>query len=286
MEKEGITFKCNANVGVNVELNTLLRDYQSIVLAGGSTIPRDLPIPGRDAKGVHFAMDFLKQQNKRVANISFDAEPILAQGKDVVVIGGGDTGSDCIGTSNRQGAKSVFQFEIMPMPGNQRTPNMPWPTYPTLLKVTTSHEEGADRAWSVNTKEFIKDEQGNLKALKIVNVEWEIDATGRPVNFKEVPGSEREIPCQLVLLAMGFLHPQKEGLIEKLGVDLDNRGNVKAEEGKYQTNIAKIFAAGDMRRGQSLVVWAISEGRETARKVDEYLMGHSKLETKDGIPFA
>jgi len=286
MEKEGIVFKCNSNVGVNVELNTLLRDYQSIVLAGGSTVPRDLNIPGRDAKGVHFAMDFLKQQNKRVANIGFDTEAILAQGKDVVVIGGGDTGSDCIGTSNRQGAKSVFQFEIMPMPGNQRTTNMPWPTFPTLLKVTTSHEEGAERAWSVNTKEFIKDEHGNLKALKIVNVEWEIDAVGRPVNFKEVAGTEREIPCQLVLLAMGFLHPQKEGLIEKLGVELDNRGNVKAEEGKYQTNIAKIFAAGDMRRGQSLVVWAISEGRETARKVDEYLMGHSKLETKDGIPFA
>jgi glutamate synthase (NADPH/NADH) small chain len=286
MEKEGIVFKCNSNVGVNVELNTLLRDYQSIVLAGGSTIPRDLNIPGRDAKGVHFAMDFLKQQNKRVANIGFDTEAILAQGKDVVVIGGGDTGSDCIGTSNRQGAKSVFQFEIMPMPGNQRTTNMPWPTFPTLLKVTTSHEEGAERAWSVNTKEFMKDEHGNLKALKIVNVEWEIDAVGRPVNFKEVAGTEREIPCQLVLLAMGFLHPQKEGLIEKLGVELDNRGNVKAEEGKYQTNIAKIFAAGDMRRGQSLVVWAISEGRETARKVDEYLMGHSKLETKDGIPFA
>jgi len=286
MEKEGIEFKCNANVGVNVELNTLLRDFQSIVLAGGSTIPRDLPVPGRSAKGIHFAMDFLKQQNKRVRNFSVDQEAILATGKDVIVIGGGDTGSDCIGTSNRQGARSVMQFEIMPMPAQSRTEHMPWPTYPMLLKVTSSHEEGAQRAWGVNTKEYISDENGNLKALRVVDVEWQIDAYGRPGNFNEIAGTERELPCQLVLLAMGFLHPQKEGLIEKLGVELDNRGNVKAEEGKYQTNIAKIFAAGDMRRGQSLVVWAISEGREAARKVDEYLMGTSRLATKDGIPYA
>ncbi|MDR6782271.1 glutamate synthase (NADPH/NADH) small chain [Pedobacter africanus] len=286
MEKEGIVFKCNANVGVNVELNTLLRDYQSIILAGGSTIPRDLPALGRDAKGVHFAMDFLKQQNKRVRGFAVEGEDILATGKDVIVIGGGDTGSDCIGTSNRQGAKSVTQFEIMPMPASARTSNMPWPTYPMLLKVTTSHEEGCERGWGVNTKEFIKDEQGNLKAVKVVDVEWDIDPSGRPLNFKEKPGTERDLPCQLVLLAMGFLHPQKEGLIEKLGVETDNRGNVKAEEGKYQTNIAKIFAAGDMRRGQSLVVWAISEGREAARKVDQYLMGHSSLPSKDGIPYA
>lgn len=286
MEKEGIVFKCNSNVGVNVELNTLLRDYQSIVLAGGSTIPRDLPAPGRDAKGIHFAMDFLKQQNKRVKNFAVTDAAILATGKDVIVIGGGDTGSDCIGTSNRQGAKSVTQFEIMPMPSQSRTSNMPWPTYPMLLKVTSSHEEGCERGWGVNTKEFIKDENGNLKAVKVVDVEWEIDPSGRPVNFKEKAGTERELPCQLVLLAMGFLYPQKEGLLEKLGIELDNRGNVKAEEGKYQTNIAKIFAAGDMRRGQSLVVWAISEGREAARKVDQYLMGHSSLPSKDGIPYA
>jgi len=286
MEKEGIVFKCNSNVGVNVELSTLLREYQSIVLAGGSTIPRDLNIRGRAAKGVHYAMDFLKQQNKRVRNFSFDGEAITATGKDVIVIGGGDTGSDCIGTSNRQGARSVMQFEIMPMPTTQRTSNMPWPTYPTLLKVTSSHEEGCERAWGVNSKEFILDESGQLKGLLVVDVQWDIDPTGRPLNFKEIPGTERELPCQLVLLAMGFLHPQKEGLLEKLGVELDARGNVKAEEGKYQTNIAKIFAAGDMRRGQSLVVWAISEGREAARKVDEYLMGYSRLATKDGIPYA
>ena len=286
LEKEGIVFKCNANVGVNVELNTLLREYQSIVLAGGSTIPRDLPAPGRSAKGVHFAMDFLKQQNKRNRNFSVNQEDIFATGKDVIVIGGGDTGSDCIGTSNRQGARSVTQFEIMPTPPKSRTEHMPWPQYPMLLKVTSSHEEGCERGWGVNTKEFIQDEFGNLKALRVVDVEWDIDRTGRPLNFAEVAGTERELPCQLVLLAMGFMHPQKEGLLEKLGVELDARGNVKAEEGKFQTNIAKIFAAGDMRRGQSLVVWAISEGREAARKVDEYLMGHSKLATKDGIAYA
>ena len=264
----------------------MLRDFNAIVLAGGSTIPRDLPIPGREAKGVHYSMDFLKQQNKRVANRYVLSENIMATGKNVIVIGGGDTGSDCIGTSNRHGAKSVTQFEIMPMPPQTRTEHMPWPNYPMLLKHTSSHEEGAQRAWSVNTKNFIADEDGNLKALKVVDVEWEIDANGRPVTFKEVAGSERDLPCELVLLAMGFLHPQKEGLIEKLGIELDNRGNVKASEQTYQTNIAKIFAAGDVRRGQSLVVWAISEGREAARKVDEYLMGKTKLASRDAVAYA
>ncbi|UKT65465.1 glutamate synthase subunit beta [Pedobacter mucosus] len=286
MKEEGIIFRCNANVGENVEISTLLRDYNAVVLAGGSTIPRDLPIDGRSAKGVHYAMDFLKQQNKRVANREVLVEEIMATGKNVIVIGGGDTGSDCIGTSNRHGAASVTQFEIMPMPPQIRSNNMPWPTYPMLLKNTSSHEEGAKRAWSVNTKNFIADENGNLKALKVVDVEWEIDAMGRPVSFKEVAGTERDLPCELVLLAMGFLHPQKEGLIEKLGIELDNRGNVKASEFSYQTNIAKIFAAGDIRRGQSLVVWAISEGREAARKVDEYLMGSTKLASRDMVAYA
>jgi len=286
MKEEGIIFRCNANVGENIEISTLLRDFNAIVLAGGSTIPRDLPIPGREAKGVHFAMDFLKQQNKRVADRKFDVEDILASGKNVIVIGGGDTGSDCIGTSNRHGAKSVTQFEIMPMPPQVRNEHMPWPNYPMLLKNTSSHEEGAKRAWSVNTKNFIADENGKLTALKVVDVEWEIDANGRPLSFKEVAGTERDLPCELVLLAMGFLHPQKEGLIEKLGIELDNRGNVKASEHTYQTNIAKIFAAGDVRRGQSLVVWAISEGREAARKVDEYLMGTTKLASRDAVAYA
>jgi glutamate synthase (NADPH/NADH) small chain len=286
MKEEGIVFKCNANVGENVELSTLLRDFQSIVLAGGSTIPRDLPLPGREAKGVHFAMDFLKQQNKRVSNFDIDGEEIIATGKNVIVIGGGDTGSDCIGTSNRQGAKSVTQFEILPTPPEVRVDHMPWPTYPMLLKVTSSHEEGVSRNWAVNTKKFTADEKGNLKSLTVVTVEWEIDANGRPVGFKEVEGTEKVYECELVLLAMGFLYPQKQGLLEKLGVELDVRGNVKASEVDYLTNIPKIFVAGDMRRGQSLVVWAISEGREAARKVDEYLMGYSKLPSKDAIAYA
>lgn len=281
LEEEGITFQCNANVGVNVAINDLLREYHAIVLAGGSTIPRDLPISGRQFDGVHYAMEFLKQQNKRVSERNVEEKDILAQGLDVVVIGGGDTGSDCVGTSNRHGANSVTQFELLPQPPAERAGYMPWPTYPMLLKTTTSHEEGVDRKWAIATKEFIGDENGKLKALKIVDLQWTSGQDGRPASFTEVPGSEREIPCQLALLAMGFLHPQKEGLINQLEVELDERGNVKASEKQYQTSIPKIFTAGDMRRGQSLVVWAISEGRECARKVDEYLMGYSFLESKD-----
>lgn len=281
MEQEGVMFKCNSNVGVNVSINDLLREFHAIVLAGGSTVPRNLPIPGRELKGVYFAMEFLKQQNKRVASLPFEEESLLATAKNVVVIGGGDTGSDCVGTSNRHGAKTVTQFELLPKPPVGRTENMPWPTYPMTLKITSSHEEGADRYWAVATKSFIGDENGNLKGLKIVDLEWTITEDGRPAKFVEKAGSEREIPCELALLAMGFVHPQHEGLINQLGVELDERGNVKATEQAFQTNIHKIFTAGDMRRGQSLVVWAISEGRECARKVDEYLMGHSLLETKD-----
>lgn len=286
MVEEGIEFKCNANVGENIELSTLLREYQALVLAGGSTIPRDLNLPGRELEGIYPAMDFLKQQNKRVGGRSIEGKELKATGKNVIVIGGGDTGSDCIGTSNRHGAKSVTQFEIMPMPPQSRTEHMPWPQYPMLLKVTSSHEEGAHRNWAVNTQKFNADENGNLKSLSVIEVQWEIDANGRALGFKEIPGTEKEYPCELVLLAMGFLHPQKQGLLEKLGVELDERGNVKAVEGNFQTNIPKVFAAGDMRRGQSLVVWAISEGRETARKVDEYLMGYSKLPSKDAVAYA
>lgn len=281
MEEEGVIFKCNANVGVDVSINNLLREYNAIVLAGGSTIPRDLSVEGRELKGVHFAMEFLKQQNKRVSNKPFSEEPILATGKHVVVIGGGDTGSDCVGTSNRQGAASVTQFELMPKPPEQRTPNMPWPQYPMLLKTTTSHEEGANRQWAVATKKFIGNENGELVKLLIVDLEWKIGADGRAVGFEEIKGSEREIPCNLAFLAMGFLHAQQEGLVKQLEVELDERGNIRASEKNYQTNIQKVFTAGDMRRGQSLVVWAISEGRECARKVDEYLMGATILESKD-----
>jgi glutamate synthase (NADPH/NADH) small chain len=294
MEEEGITFKCHANVGVNVSINDLLREFNAIVLAGGSTTPRNLFIPGRELDGVHFAMDFLKQNNKRVAGKDILAhadiesnilnEELLATGKNVVVIGGGDTGSDCVGTSNRHGATSVTQFELMPKPPEDRTPFMPWPTYPMILKTTSSHEEGAARHWAVATKEFIGDENGKLKGLKIVDLEWKI-VDGRPAQFVEVAGSEKEISCELALLAMGFVHPQHIGFINDLGVGLDERGNVKATEKNYATNISKTFAAGDMRRGQSLVVWAISEGRECARKVDEFLNNNnlSVLESKDSI---
>ena len=281
MKEEGVEIKCNANVGVNISINDLLREYHAIVLAGGSTIPRDLNIPGRELKGIHFAMDFLKQQNKRVSDKEIGNEAIVATGKNVVVIGGGDTGSDCVGTSNRQKALSVTQFELMPMPPKSRTPFMPWPTYPMILKTTSSHEEGADRHWAIGTKEFVGDENGNLKALKIVDLQWKFTEENKPAKFVEVPGSESEISYERAFLAMGFLHPQHEGLLNQLDIELDERGNVKASEKEFHTNISKIFAAGDMRRGQSLVVWAISEGRECARKVDEYLMGHSLLPSKD-----
>ncbi|NLR64935.1 glutamate synthase subunit beta [Chitinophaga varians] len=281
MEEEGVTFQCNANVGVNVSTNDLLREYNAIVLAGGSTIPRDLGITGRELKGVHYAMDFLKQQNKRVSNLPVDGHDILATGKNVVVIGGGDTGSDCVGTSNRHGAISVTQLELLPKPPGERTDFMPWPTYPMVLKTSSSHEEGADRQWAIATKAFIGDDNGHLKALRIVDIQWTLSADGRPAKFTEVPGSERDIPCELALLAMGFVHPQHTGMLEQLEVEKDERGNVKATEKDYLTSIPKVFTAGDMRRGQSLVVWAISEGRECARKVDEFLMGSSQLESKD-----
>src|SRR5689334_16784798 len=292
MEEEGIVFKCNANVGVNISINDLLREYHAVVLAGGSTSPRDLDIPGRELKGVYFAMQFLKQQNKRNAGIdplanaaiesNIFSENLLATNKNVVVIGGGDTGSDCVGTSNRHKAKSVTQFELLPKPPADRNEFMPWPTFPMILKTSTSHEEGANRHWAIATKEFIGDKKGNLKALKVVDLEWKVTDDGRPAHFEEKPGSERELPCELALLAMGFVHPQHEGLLNELGVDLDSRGNVRATEKEYKTSINKVFVAGDMRRGQSLVVWAISEGRECARKVDEFLNeGVSFLESKD-----
>ena len=292
MEEEGIQFRCHANVGVNININDVLREFNAIILAGGSTVPRDLNVPGRELKGVYFAMEFLKQNNKRVAGINFLnhsaiesnilSEEVLATEKNVVVIGGGDTGSDCVGTSNRHGAKTVTQFELLPQPPLERTAVMPWPTYPILLKTTSSHEEGAIRNWAVATKEFIGDGKGNLVAIKIVDLEWKKE-NDQPSSFVEVVGSEREIPCELALLAMGFLHPEHNGLLNDLDLDFDNRGNVKASDKHYQTNISKIFTAGDMRRGQSLVVWAISEGRECARKVDEFLNNGqpSILEAKD-----
>ncbi|MCB0654231.1 MAG: glutamate synthase subunit beta [Saprospiraceae bacterium] len=278
----GIRFETNADVGRNVDPQMLLNDFDAIILCGGSTIPRDLDMPGRELKGVHFAMDFLAQNNKRVAGDTIpESEVIHAAGKHVVVIGGGDTGSDCVGTSNRHGAASVTQIELLPKPPTERGPNN-WPNWPTILRTSTSHEEGCERQWSIFTKTFIDDGAGNVKAIEIVDIVWERDpVTGAP--FTEVPGTVRQIPCDLALLAIGFMHPKQDGVLQQMGIDLSDRGNVKADEKNYQTNIEKVFTAGDMRRGQSLVVWAISEGREAARAVDIYLMGESMLETKGEV---
>lgn len=277
MKEEGVKFQVNANVGVNVHLKKLQEEFDAIMLCGGSTVPRDLPIPGRNLKGVHFAMDFLTQQNQRVSDKKIRTEEIWATEKNVVVIGGGDTGSDCVGTSNRHKARSVTQIEILTKPPTDRTPAMPWPNWPMILRTSSSHEEGCDRRWSIVTKEFVGDGKGNLKGLKIIDVEWKVK-DGKSI-FEEVKDSEREIPCELALLAMGFLHPQRQGLLQQLGVDLDERGNVRCSN--YHTSVEGVFSAGDMRRGQSLVVWAISEGREAARAVDEYLSGISLLEAKE-----
>ncbi len=278
MIEEGVRFQTKINVGETLSVEQLKEEFDAVLLCGGSTIPRDLPISGRDLKGVYYAMDFLTQQNLRVAGKKVLSEEVWATGKNVVVIGGGDTGSDCVGTSNRHGAKSVTQIEILNKPPKDRNESMPWPSWPMILRTSTSHEEGCERQWSIVTKEFISDEQGKLKALKISEVEVKRES-GKAPSFVEIPGSEKLIPCELALLAMGFLHPQHNGLLDQLGVDYDERGNVKAT--RYQTSVEGIFAAGDLRRGQSLVVWAISEGREAAIAVDKFLTGQSVLESKE-----
>ncbi|MCK8490306.1 MULTISPECIES: glutamate synthase subunit beta [Spirosoma] len=286
MEAEGITFKTGVDVGVDVKAQDLMDQFDLVMLTGGSTVPRDLPIPGRDLKGVYPAMEFLSQQNKRNASLPVQVDhrgvpyadgELLATDKNVVVIGGGDTGSDCVGTSNRHGAASITQIELMPMPPKERATSTPWPNWPMMLRTSTSHEEGCERYWSINTKAFIGDENGNLKALRLVDLEWK-NENGR-MQMVEQPGSERDIPCELALLAAGFLHPQHNGLLDDLGVEYDERGNVKATNYQTTTN-PRVFTAGDMRRGQSLVVWAISEGREAARAADCYLMGETLLEGK------
>jgi glutamate synthase (NADPH/NADH) small chain len=278
MEQCGIEFRCQANVGFNVKVKDLTDQYDAIVLTGGSTIPRDLPIPGREATGVYFAMDFLEKSNKYVDNGLQTLPDIYVKGKNVVVIGGGDTGADCVGTSNRQGASSVTQIELLSKPGNTRTDKDPWPLWPMTLRTSTSHEEGCQREWSIQTKRFIKNEDGYLIGLELVDIEWGFDdATGK-YGFKELTDTTRILPCDVVFIAAGFLYPQKEGMIEQLGIELDARGNVATHN--FQTNIPNIFAAGDMRRGQSLVVWAIHEGREAARAVDSFLSGKSHLEGK------
>ena len=283
MEEDGIVFRCNVEIGRDLSAEDLTRDFDAVVLAGGASVPRDLPIPGRELPGIHFAMDYLTQHNRRVSELPLTDEPLVALGQHVVVIGGGDTGSDCVGTANRQGATSVTQFELLAQPPRERTAHMPWPNYPMVLKTTSSHEEGCQRYWGVNTKAFLADDEGHLRALLTHEVTWETDVMGRPLRFEAVPDSEREIPCQRVLLAMGFTGPRPTGLLAELGVALDERGNVCAAERSYQTSRPNVFAAGDMRRGQSLVVWAISEGREAARQVDVFLTGTTALPSKDAV---
>ncbi|HEX6513761.1 MAG TPA: glutamate synthase subunit beta [Chloroflexota bacterium] len=275
MKAEGVIFECGVHVGMNFPTEGLTKDFDAALLCGGSTWPRDLPVPGRELKGIHFAMEFLPQQNRRVSGLEEIAEPILATGKKVVILGGGDTGADCLGTCHRQKAAEVYQFELLPKPPEDRTPDMPWPNWPMILRSSTSHEEGGIRDWSINTKSFSGDEQGNLKKLHGVRLEWVPGEDGRP-RMTEIAGSEFELDCHLVLLALGFLGPEKPGMISDLGLELDPRGNVKVDE-NYMSSKPGVFSAGDMRRGQSLVVWAIWEGREAARGVDKYLMGETAL---------
>lgn len=276
MRQEGITFLTKINVGKDVSANELKKQFDAIVLCGGAEQPRDLNVPGRELNGVHFAMEFLTQQNRRNRNLSFSDQPITAKGKNVVILGGGDTGSDCLGTSHRQQAKSVKQFELMPEPPKQRTPTNPWPQWAFTKKISTSHEEGVEQEFCVLTKK-LTGENGQVRKLHAVRLEFgpKDPMTGRS-EMKEIPNSEFEIEADLVLLAMGFLGPVKNGLLEELGVELNQRGNVIADDNKM-TNIPGVFTAGDMCRGQSLVVWAIQEGRAAARGVDIYLMGDSQL---------
>ncbi|MGA0024625.1 MAG: glutamate synthase subunit beta [Burkholderiales bacterium] len=269
MQAEGVEFRVNQDIGGSVPAKTLLDEFDAVVMAGGAELPRDLPVPGRELGGVHFAMEFLPQQNKVVAGDKVPGQ-IMATGKHVVVIGGGDTGSDCVGTSNRHGAASVTQFELLPQPPAQENKPMVWPYWPVKLRTSSSHEEGCKRDWSVATKRF-EGKDGKVEKLVAARVEW------KDGKMQEVPGSEFTMKADLVLLAMGFLGPVPGGLLEQLGVAKDNRGNVQANTEVYKTSVSRVFAAGDMRRGQSLVVWAIREGRQCARAVDEFLMGSSEL---------
>ncbi|MEC8172752.1 MAG: glutamate synthase subunit beta, partial [Pseudomonadota bacterium] len=276
MQAEGVEFRPNSHVGDNVDINKLVEEFDSVALCGGSEKPRDLPVPGRDLDGVHFAMEFLSQQNARIAGVNVpDDVSIMATGKHVIVIGGGDTGSDCVGTSIRHGAESVTQLELLPQPPERENKGLTWPDWPMKLRTSSSHEEGCERDWSVMTKNFTGAD-GRVTTLNGVGLEWTQGEDGR-MEMQEINGSDFELKADLVLLAMGFVHPIHEGMIEALKVNLDDRGNVDADTEAYQTSVDKIFAAGDMRRGQSLVVWAIREGRQCARSIDEFLMGESEL---------
>jgi len=275
MAQEGVTFKTGVDVGVNYSVDELLSQFDAACLTGGSTYARDLPVPGRELWGIHLAMDYLPQQNRIQAGESIAPEQrITAEGKRVVILGGGDTGADCLGTAHRQGAELVSQFELLPEPPKERGGNNPWPQWPNILRFSGAHEEGGIRDYDILTKSF-SGSNGRVERLHAVRVEWTPGENGR-YNMEEVAGSEFEVQADLVLLAMGFLHPQHEGMLTQLGVELDARGNVKIDKDRM-TNIPGIFAGGDMARGQSLVVWAIAEGREAARSMDLYLMGHTQL---------
>lgn len=276
MQAEGVEFRSNSHVGVNLEIETLMTDFDAVALCGGAEKPRDLPVPGREFDGVHFAMEFLSQQNDRNAGVDVpDDVSIMATDKHVVVIGGGDTGSDCVGTSIRHGAKSVTQLELLPQPPERENKALTWPDWPMKLRTSSSHEEGCERDWSLGTKTF-SGTNSKVTALNGIRLEWATGEEGR-MEMQEVDGSEFELKADLVLLAMGFVHPVQEGMVETLGLKLDPRGNVDANTEEYRTSVDKVFAAGDMRRGQSLVVWAIREGRQCARSIDEYLMGTTDL---------
>jgi len=283
MEIEGVVFRTGINVGVDVPAHRLREDYDAVLLAGGAGQPRDLPVPGRDLKGVHYAMDYLTLQNKRCEGDQIpDREFLTAQGKHVIIIGGGDTGADCLGTAHRQGALSVHQLELLPQPPKERAADNPWPLWPQIFRVSTAHEEGGERLYAVSTERFSGDASGHVRALNAVKVEMvkkdpstALGAGGRMV-FERVAGSEFEIPADLVLLAMGFTGPEKSALLTDLGVALTDRGNV-ARDARWMTNVPGVFAAGDMQRGQSLIVWAIADGRSAARAIDQHLMGESQL---------
>jgi glutamate synthase (NADPH/NADH) small chain len=274
MSAEGVEFRPGVHVGRDVAAAALVAEFDAVALTGGAEAPRDLPVPGRDLAGIHFAMEFLPQQNRVVAGDRVQ-DQIVATGKHVIVIGGGDTGSDCVGTSNRQRAKSVTQFELLPQPPQQENKPVTWPYWPVKLRTSSSHQEGCDRDWAVATKRF-EGSDGRVEKLVAVRVEWRKDESGA-MKMVEVPGSEFEMKADLVLLAMGFTGPVRAGMLEELAVAHDPRGNVRADTEDYRTSVPKVFAAGDMRRGQSLVVWAIREGRQCARAVDQFLMGSSEL---------
>jgi glutamate synthase (NADPH/NADH) small chain len=275
MEAEGVVFRSGVNIGVDVPTARLVSDYDAVLLAGGAGQPRDLPVPGRELKGIHFAMEYLTLQNRRCEGDHIpDREFITAKDRHVIIIGGGDTGADCLGTSHRQGARSVTQLELLDRPPDTRAAGNPWPTWPQIFRVSSAHEEGGERLYSVSTQHFSGDDTGHVRALHAMKVEM-VKKDGR-VQFAPVPGSEFEIPADLVLLAMGFVGPERPGLLESLGVKLTDRGNVARDEW-WMTNVPGVFTAGDMQRGQSLIVWAIAEGRSAARAIDHYLMGESQL---------